>query len=181
MAKWLSPNIMRELEDLLKRMELSINWEKSKILKAKDESFDFLGLTFRYERPRIKGGKEYWNVVPSKKSEKRLRTKIREYLGVRRHLPTILIINDLNPMIRGWLNYFQMPGVSNIKKSCFKLANYLDERTYQHFKRKSQRPCKRYRHATYRQLIREGMIDVRAFAYKRTLVHARDESSRKAV
>jgi group II intron reverse transcriptase/maturase len=166
MAKWMNPAILNKLEQLLNRMELSINWDKSRIVKAREESFDFLGLTFRYDRPRIKGKNPYWNIKPSKKSEKRLRANIKEYLAVRRHLPTSLIIRDLNQMIGGWLNYFRMPGTSYIKQTCFELAEYLNWRTYKHFKRKSQRPCKRYRRATYRQLIREGMIDVRAYAYQ---------------
>jgi RNA-directed DNA polymerase len=69
--------IERELEG---RFQLTINREKTKILKLRKEqsNLDFLGYSFRYDRDLKGRDRQYLNVQPSKKAIAKAREKIRE-------------------------------------------------------------------------------------------------------
>ena len=74
MGRKLCQSVLDNLKYLLNRMELSINEEKSKQIDACKDSLDFLGFTFRYDRSLYKNGGFYWNILPSNKSMKNLRS-----------------------------------------------------------------------------------------------------------
>lgn len=81
---------------MLSRMKLKLNEEKSRLLCAKDESFDFLGHTFRFTDDLHGRPVKYWNVEPSKKSQKKARSNIRDYLRKNGHKPPQILADDLN-------------------------------------------------------------------------------------
>jgi len=61
-------------------MGLQLNQTKTRLVKATETSFRFLGFTVRYDKD-IKGrNKRYWNIIPSDKSEKKIREKISTFL-----------------------------------------------------------------------------------------------------
>jgi len=76
-----------KMKTVLERMELRLNEEKTKIVEAKEESFDFLGFTIRYDRDIYGRKRKYWNIVPSQKSSKKIREKIREWLNKTKRPP----------------------------------------------------------------------------------------------
>ena len=47
MSRYISEEVILEVKNLLTRMGLQINEEKSKLVNARMEPFDFLGFTFR--------------------------------------------------------------------------------------------------------------------------------------
>ena len=53
MGKEIPENIKEELQDLIQRMGLTINEEKTKSIKAREEQLDFLGFTFRYDKSKF--------------------------------------------------------------------------------------------------------------------------------
>ena len=63
----------------MERIGLTLNRQKTKLVKARHERFDFLGYTFGPHRFK-KDGHWYWGASPSKKSVARLRRKVREVL-----------------------------------------------------------------------------------------------------
>lgn len=65
--------------DLMKRLKLELNEEKTRLVDARAEQFDFLGYTFgpQYD-PR--NGACYLGVVPSQARIRRLRKAVRSYL-----------------------------------------------------------------------------------------------------
>ena len=149
MGKNLSEEILERTEKLLKRMELTLNKEKTRIIEAKQEEFNFLGFVIRYEKCKYKTGNKYWNISPSIKSEKGLRLRIKEYLRPRGHFPT------------------EIEKITYIKRSAFKLRHYLRYRLYKHFQEKSQRGNKHYGYDAYDKLVKhKELIDVINFAYK---------------
>ena len=76
-------------------------------IDARTESFNFLGFTIRYDKD-IKGRNiRYWNIMPSKKSEQKIRDKVKEYLRTHGHYKAQDVANGLNSIMRGWLNYFE--------------------------------------------------------------------------
>jgi RNA-directed DNA polymerase len=74
-----------------------------------NESFDFLGYTFRARRSKNRWGKYFVNFSPavSNRATKRIRQTIRSWSLHRRSDKSL---DDLarmfNPMIRGWINYY---------------------------------------------------------------------------
>ena len=85
MGRTLPAEIVEKLKSLLSRMGLSLNEKKTRQINARKESFNFLGFTIRYDRD-IKGRNvKYWNIMPSPKSEKKVRKKIGDFLKTHGH------------------------------------------------------------------------------------------------
>ena len=160
MGRTLSEKSIEKLKTLIERMGLRLNEAKTRQINAKEESFNFLGFTVRYDRDIRGSANKYWNIVPSKKSEQKIRDKIKEYLHVHGHCTAQDIANGLNLIIRGWINYFDVRGVSYPALSKRKLRFYLSERIYRYYNRKSQRKCRLYGHNAFEVLTTKfGLID----------------------
>lgn len=160
MGKKIELQIKDKLKELLSRMGLSLNEEKTRLVNAKEESFDFLGFTIRYDRSIIGSKPKYWNIIPSRKSEQRLRDKIKDYLHQHGHYCAEQICGDLNLQLAGWLNYFEIKGVSYPAMSKRRLRHYLHERLNRYYTRKSQRKCRLYGQRAFEVLVaRYGLID----------------------
>jgi RNA-directed DNA polymerase len=118
-------NSKEEAEELRKSLgkrlaecKLEMHPTKTRIVYCKDDdrkgnypedTFDFLGYTFRPRRIRSKYGKFFIGFTPavSKKAQKSMRQEIR---GWRLQLKTDKALKDLsqmyNPIVRGWANYY---------------------------------------------------------------------------
>lgn len=92
--------------NILERMGLRLNETKSRIVKARQEDFDFLSFNFRLIRSS-KTGRTFSLTRPSKDARRRLRQGLKE-LTCRRMLalPEEETITRVNRLIRGWGNYF---------------------------------------------------------------------------
>jgi RNA-directed DNA polymerase len=160
MGKTLSEKSISKLKTLIDRMGLSINETKTRKIEARTESFNFLGFTVRYYKDLHGRNTKYWNIIPSKKSEQRIRDKIKEYLKSHGHCKAQDVANGLNTIIRGWLNYFVIKGISYPAMSNRKLRYYLFERLTRYYMRKSQRKCRLYGHNAFEVLVSKfGLID----------------------
>ena len=166
MGNKLPEEVIDKLKSLLHRMGLSLNEGKTRKIDARTESFNFLGFMIRYDKD-IKGRDfRYWNIMPSKKSEQKIRDKVKEYLRTHGHYKAEEIANGLNSIIRGWLNYFSIPGVSYPAMSKRRLRFYLNSRLYRYFNRKSQRKSRLYRQKAFEVLVSKfGLIDPTKYVY----------------
>jgi RNA-directed DNA polymerase len=90
---------------VLRRIGLTLNEEKTRVVNAKQQPFDFLGYTFGPEYHR-KDGHWYLSAKPSKKSITRIKTKIGDILRPGNMAPFEVISGRLNRLLRGWSNYF---------------------------------------------------------------------------
>jgi hypothetical protein len=105
-------------------------------------------------------GKRYWEVFPSKKSENKIREKIATYLDGHGHISAREIAMELNKIIGGWLNYFDIKGTSYTAMSKRDLRYYLYEKLNRYFNRKSQRGSRLYGRKAFEVLTHQyGMID----------------------
>jgi RNA-directed DNA polymerase len=165
MGKTLPAEVIEKLKSLLKRMGLIINESKTRQIDARKESFNFLGFTIRYDKD-IKGRNfKYWNVIPSTKSEQKIRDKVKEYLTSHGHCKAQDVVTGLNTIMRGWLNYFEIKGVSYPAMSRRRLGFYLSQCLYRYYKRKSQRKCRLYGQDAFGTLtIKYGLIDPSKYA-----------------
>lgn len=119
---------MTAMRDMMKRLKLTINEQKTRLARLPDETFDFLGYTFgRLYHHRT--GRAYYGGHPSQKSIKRLRRRIHEET-MRRWLWTsgenrAFVINRL---LTGWANYFS---VGTVRRSYNSLDAYVFQRLRQ--------------------------------------------------
>ncbi len=98
------------IEDLtpwLHERGLAFSPEKTKIVHLR-EGFDFLGFNFRhYYTPGLT--KTGWKLLtkPSKKSIQSIKSRLKQEWLKLRGKPVLEIVMVLNPIIRGWANYFR--------------------------------------------------------------------------
>ncbi len=102
-ARW----AMDRLREILGRLELELNAEKSRVVDAEKESFDFLGFTFKrvWNRDRTKRVTLFY---PSKKSQKRLREKMKKVFNPKAPVAISERVRRANHILRGWVNYFRV-------------------------------------------------------------------------
>ncbi len=159
MSSHIEQEAIIKAHNYLDRMGLIINTDKSKLVNAREEAFDFLGFTFRYDQsPFSKWGK-FWNVFPKSKSQKKIRQKIKSKLKSIGHYPAYKVVNELNPIIRGWMNYYKIDKVSYTQIALKDLEDYLRNRLYRYYNRKSQRKSSLYGKQAFKILVEEyGLI-----------------------
>lgn len=159
MSKHIGQDSLERLHHYISRMGLTINEDKSRKVKAREQSFDFLGFTFRYDISLFNRDKRFWNVFPRVKSQKKIRQKVNTKLKLIGHLQAELIPLELNPIIRGWMNYYRIDKVSYTQVAFRELDKYLRRRLDRFYQRKSQRKSKLHGQQAYELLTRKhGLI-----------------------
>jgi RNA-directed DNA polymerase len=149
-----------KLKSLLGRMGLSLNERKTKLVDATRESFGFLGFTVRYALDLHGRNTRYWDIHPSDKSGQRIRDKVSHYLHTHGHSKAVEVAQGLNKIIKGWMNYFDIKGVSYPKMGFRRLRDHLYERLNRYYNRKSQRKCRLYGQRAFDALVTKyGLID----------------------
>lgn len=95
------------LKRIMTKLKLTLNPQKTKIVDMNKESFDFLGFCFQ-KFGKTKSGRKLPYMMLSKKAIKKVKDAVRvitcrksAYEGLEQK------VEKLNPLIRGWRNYFQ--------------------------------------------------------------------------
>lgn len=102
---------------LLSKLGLRLNEEKTRVVHARS-GFAFLGFEFRLAptTSRAKQLKECCFHWPRAKAKAALRERIRQKIGRRYSLSLEEVIGEINPILRGWFNYFRKCNAA----SCFR-------------------------------------------------------------
>ena len=106
-------DIKSKISEWLKPMGLTLKDEKTRICHSLHEvdneqpGFDFLGFNIKQFKDN-RARKGYKTIIqPSKKSVRKHVQQLREILKDNRSAKTSDLIKKLNPVIRGWCNYFR--------------------------------------------------------------------------
>jgi RNA-directed DNA polymerase len=119
------------LPEWLGERGLSLAPEKTRIVHLR-EGFDFLGFNVRhYAAPQTSKSGYKLLIKPSKQSVAELRRKLRDaWLQLRGH-NVHAVVRRLNPLIRGWANYFR----TAVSSATFhKLDRWMHHRTVRYLK-----------------------------------------------
>lgn len=120
------------LEKALTGLGLELHPEKTRLAEADRESFDFLGFSFRkVAKPGRKNRVALF--MPSRKAEASIRSKVRELTRYERTVKLEAVIQEINPVIRGWVNYFK---VGNSSASFRETRNYIVKKAMRYIRRK---------------------------------------------
>jgi RNA-directed DNA polymerase len=141
--------VLRGIRAVLGYLELSLNEEKTKVVDARQESFNFLGFTTRLIK-NPKTGRRFPLIRPSKEAVKHIKAEIRE-LTCRKNLlmPEEVVIVKVNEVVRGWTGYFYY---ENCSKDLSALKHYPEERVRTYLRRKHRTDGRGYKVYPYQYL-----------------------------
>jgi len=105
--------LIRLMEQRLRGMGLTLNRQKTRIIDLRTEAAHFLGFEVRQLRNRRKEG-VWLRIIPSRRAEANIKEKIRSLLNHRRPVSLTDMVQQVNPVIRGWVNYFRRSNGSRI-------------------------------------------------------------------
>jgi RNA-directed DNA polymerase len=120
---WLVEAVHQRLREELAKLDLRLNEEKSRIVDlSRGESFGFLGFDFR----RVRSLRGRWRPQYTPKRQKRtaLRQELKEVFRRFRSQGVEELIAEINPKLRGWVNYFRIGHASR----CFAIVKRWVER-----------------------------------------------------
>jgi len=102
---WLFDAVQKRLREEFGKLRVEVNEEKSRIVDLKrGECFGFLG--FDFWRVRSRKGRWMPLVMPRMKKRTELLRKLKGIINRSVSQPLRGVINRINPILRGWVNYF---------------------------------------------------------------------------
>jgi RNA-directed DNA polymerase len=135
---WLMRAVDKRLREELARLRVEINEDKSRTIDlTKGGSFAFLGFEYRLVLGRNQKMRPQF--VPKMKKRTALFAKLREVFRQHVSQPVGEVIEEINPILRGWMNYFRIGHSSR----CFsKIRDWVEMKIRRHLMRSRLRKGK---------------------------------------
>jgi len=105
--EWLLKAAFKRLVEEFGKLDVQMNQEKTRIVDlSRDETFSFLGFDYR----RVKTRRGVWGVrvTPRMKARTALMQKLKDVFQRHQSQPVDRVIYLINPILRGWANYFRV-------------------------------------------------------------------------
>lgn len=132
---WLVKAVERRLREELGKLQVEINEEKSRTIDlSKGERFSFLG--FEYRRILASTGAWWPLLTPKAKKRKALTQRLKDIFRRYRSQPVKRVIEQINPILRGWVNYF---AVGNSSRCFATLKRWVELKVRRHLMRAQKR------------------------------------------
>jgi RNA-directed DNA polymerase len=159
MARYVGDRITDWVEGTVEGwLGLTINRKKTRVIALRpeaDESLDFLGYSFRYERGHVDRTRRFLTASPSAKALAHRKAKLRELTDHRRtFVPIAELVQTMNQQLRGWKNYFSFGFPRWAHRS---INAYAVQRLSIHLRRRSQRACRPRAGMGYHQFLTRRM------------------------
>ena len=124
---------MTIIQEILTRLELTLNKNKTRMVNASQERFDFLGFELRIARS-WRTGSLYPNVRPSRKSLKTIKSRLTAMTrrGLTR-LPLKEVVENVNLTLRGWTAYFHY---RNCSEALSQVREHAEQRLRTHLRKR---------------------------------------------
>lgn len=125
----------RRLLEELAKLDVQLNHDKTRWVDlSKDESFSFLGFDFR----RVKTRRGKWGVryAPRMKARTALLRKLKEIFRRFQSQPVDRVIDLINPILRGWVNYF---GIGHASRCFGYVRDWVEKKIRRHLMRARHR------------------------------------------
>jgi RNA-directed DNA polymerase len=133
LCKGSTERILKGMKTVLSGLGLTLNEEKTRVVDARHESFNFLGFTIVIRRG-MRTGREFPLTVPSKEALKHIRAEIKQFTTEQYSaIPTDIVIRKVNEVVRGWVSYFYY---GNCTTALSSLRKYLVRRIRIYLRRK---------------------------------------------
>jgi RNA-directed DNA polymerase len=133
---WLLGAVNKRLREEFAKLQVEINEEKSRIVDLEHaESFGFLGFDFRRLRSMER---QVWRAHYTPKMKKRtvLLRKLKDVFRRSQSQPVDRVIQLINPILRGWVNYFAVGHSSE----CFSfIQDWVEKKIRRHMERSRNR------------------------------------------
>ena len=148
---WLHRMVPKRLREELAKLRVELNEEKSRMVDLrKGEGFGFLGFDIRRVRSRAGG----WRLqkAPKLKARTELLTKLKEIFRRRRSQPVGWVVEEINPVLRGWVNYFRY---GNASRSFSYVRQYVEVKIRRHLMRARGRGGRGWKRWSKEELVRK--------------------------
>ena len=125
----------RRLREELAKLDLRLNEAKSRVVDlTQGESFGFLGFDVR----RIRSRRGVWRpqVTPKVRQRTALLRKLKEEFRQRDSQPVGRVVEVINPILRGWVNYFR---VGNSARCFAHVREWVEKKVRRHMMRARSR------------------------------------------
>jgi RNA-directed DNA polymerase len=133
--RWLRTAVEQRLREELAKLQVEVNEEKSRRVNlTQGESFGFLGFEFR----RIRSRRGRWMPLRTPRGKKwtALLQTLKQVFRSHRSRPIAEVIVRINPILRGWVQYFAFGHSSR----CFSyIRDWVEKKMRHHLARASQR------------------------------------------
>jgi RNA-directed DNA polymerase len=155
LARYIGQPIKDEIESIISSLGLQLNDKKTSILNlSSGDTLNFLGYSIRL----VNGNSKRLYIKPGDKAYNRLQQRIREIISRERLFHGIDgIIAEINPVLRGWKQYFIL---SNVARTFWKLDFYITARFYRAGRKTSQRLSKIFKPGVFVTLRKKGLYSL---------------------
>jgi RNA-directed DNA polymerase len=133
---WLLGAVNKRLREELSKLHVTVNEDKSRTVDlARGESFGFLGFDFR----RVRSLRGAWRAQFTPKLAKRT-ALLHKLKGIFRRFqsqPVDRVVQLINPILRGWVNYF---AIGHSSRSLGFIRDWVEKKVRRHMMRARKRP-----------------------------------------
>jgi RNA-directed DNA polymerase len=154
--RWLRWAVEKRLREELAKLQVEVNEEKTAVVDLTEgKSVGFLG--FQYRRIRSRKGRWMPLRIPQMKKRTALLRKLKAIFRRFESQPVRRVIELINPILRGWVNYFRTGHAS----FCFSyVRNWVEQKVRRHLAKARKRRGFRWKRWSRRWLYDElGLFD----------------------
>ena len=124
----LTEDVYKRLCEELTKLAVTINQDKTRQVDlAQGETFTFLGFEFRMKISRQ--GKRWPLKTPKMSARTRILRNLKSVFRKHRSQPISKVIDQINPKLRGWVNYYR---IGNSSRSFCYVKHWVEEKVGRH-------------------------------------------------